>query len=98
MKLTALRIQRCSAPMRDNEIGMVPLNLLSEEFSRAASAAWNRARQDALKNGQPVFFQGEDGRYILEQPDGKRYEIRFLPGVPRDANFEIVRELPATAA
>jgi hypothetical protein len=25
--------------------------LLSEEFSQAASAAWNRARQDALKNG-----------------------------------------------
>jgi hypothetical protein len=77
---------------------MVPLNLLSEEFAQAASAAWNRARQDALENGQPVFFQNEDGRYVLEQPNGKRFEIRFRPGAPRDANFEIVRELPATAA
>jgi hypothetical protein len=39
------------APMHHNEIGMAPLNLLSEEFSQAASAAWNRARQDALKKG-----------------------------------------------
>jgi hypothetical protein len=77
---------------------MAPLNLLSEEFSQAASAAWKRARRDALKKGQRVFFQGEDGRHILEQPDGKKCEIRFRPGAPRDANVEIVRELPATAA
>lgn len=73
------------------------MNLLSEEFSQAASAAWIRARQDALQNGQPVCYE-EDGRYILLQPDGRRFEIRFQPGAPRDANFEIVRELPATAA
>jgi hypothetical protein len=98
MIVTDLLRRRYAMPMRHNGVDMVPLNLLSEEFSQAASAAWNRARQDALKKGQPVFFQSEDGRYILEQPDGKRYEIRFRPGVPRDENFEIVRELPATAA
>jgi len=77
---------------------MFPLDILSEEFAQAASAAWNRARQEALKQGLEVFFQDQDGRYILEQPDGKRFEIRFRDGAPRDENYEIVRELPAAAA
>jgi hypothetical protein len=34
----------------------------------------------------------------MEQPDGKRFEIRFRPGAPGEENYEIVRELPATAA
>ena len=77
---------------------MVPFNLLSEEFAQAATAVWNRACRNALHNGHPVFYQDDDGRYILEQPDGKRFEIRFLVGAPRNANFQIVRELPASAA
>lgn len=77
---------------------MVPLDILSEEFAQAASATWNRARQDALKQGHEVVFRDQDGRYILEQPDGKRFEIRSREGAPRDENYEIVRELPAAAA
>jgi hypothetical protein len=74
------------------------MDIFSDEFERAVGAAWDRARRDALKEGHPVFFQDEAGRYILEQPDGKKFEIRFIPGAPRDSNFEIIRELPATAA
>ena len=73
---------------------MDPLDILSE----AAPAAWNRARQDALNQGHSVFFEDDDGRYLMEQPDGKRFEIRFRPGAPGEENYEIVRELPATAA
>jgi hypothetical protein len=77
---------------------MAPLDILSEEFAQAASAAWNRARQDALKQGEPVLFLDQDGRCILEQPDGKRFEVRLCPGAPRDEIIAIVRELPAAAA
>jgi hypothetical protein len=76
---------------------MIPFNLLSEEFAQAATAVWNRACRNALHNGHSVFYQDDDGRYVLEQPDGKRFEIRFLAGAPRNANFQIVRELPAAA-
>lgn len=74
------------------------MEILSEEFAQRASAAWNRAREEALRNGQSVINEDEDGRYVLEQPDGKRFEIRFIPGAPRGENYEIVRELPAHAA
>ena len=74
------------------------MDILSEEFAQRASAAWNRAREKALRNGHAVFFEDEDGRYVMEQPDGKKFEIRFIPGAPADENYEIVRELPANAA
>jgi len=77
---------------------MDELDIFSDEFAEAASSAWNRARQDALKQGHSVFYADEEGRYIMEQPDGKRFEIRFIPGAPRDENYEVVRELPAAAA
>ncbi|MBZ5620005.1 MAG: hypothetical protein LAQ69_14970 [Acidobacteriia bacterium] len=77
---------------------MDELDILKDEFVEAAEVAWDRARQDALKQGHPVIFEDEDGRYVLEQPDGKRFEIRFISGAPRDQNYEIVRELPAAAA
>jgi hypothetical protein len=33
----------------------------------------------------------------MEQPDGRRFEIRFSPGAPRGRNFEIIREIARTA-
>jgi hypothetical protein len=77
---------------------MDELDTTKDEFLGAAEAAWDRARQDALNQGHPVIFEDEDGRYVLEQPDGKRFEIRFISGAPRGQNYEIVRELPAAAA
>lgn len=71
------------------------MELLGEEFAQRAAAAWNRARAEALRNGHPVFFEDEDGRYLMERPDGKRFEVRFIPNAPGDANYEILRELPA---
>jgi hypothetical protein len=26
----------------------------------------------------------------MEQPDGRRFEIRYIPGAPGDRNFEVV--------
>jgi hypothetical protein len=51
------------------------------------------------RGGVPVFYR--DIRLnldIMEHPGGRRYEIRFLRGVPGDQNYEVLRELDETAA
>jgi hypothetical protein len=34
----------------------------------------------------------------MERADGRRFEIRWLPGAPSGENYEIIRELTAYAA
>jgi hypothetical protein len=34
----------------------------------------------------------------MEQPDGRRFEIEWIPGAPAAENFRILRELRARAA
>lgn len=75
------------------------LDIFSEEFTGQAEGAWDRARGEALARGAPVFYQDDEtGVEIMEQPDGRRFEIRFIAGAPRGENYEILRELPARAA
>jgi hypothetical protein len=77
---------------------MSRFDLLSDESTRAAEAAWDRAREEALERGVPVFYRDHwTGIETLHEPDGRRFEIRFIAGAPRGQNFEIVRELfPST--
>ncbi|MFL6463230.1 MAG: hypothetical protein ACJ73N_02320 [Bryobacteraceae bacterium] len=78
---------------------MPEFSILSEEFSRQAAAAGDRARRQVLEQGVPVFYQdNETGIEIMEQPDGRKFEIRYIPGAPRDRNYEIVRELKHSSA
>ena len=78
---------------------MAELDILSPEFTREAEAAWDRARHQALARGVPVFYRHDrTGLEIMEQPDGRRFEIHFIPGAPRGRNFEIIRELARSAA
>ena len=75
------------------------LDILSPEFTREAEAAWDRARNQALVRGVSVFYRNDaSGIEIMEQPDGRLFEIRFIPGSPRGQNFEIIRELARSAA
>jgi hypothetical protein len=76
---------------------MAKLDIFDEEFTRQAEQAWDRARDEALANGIPVFYRN-NGIQIMQQPDGRRFEIRFISGAPRDSCYEIVRELSASAA
>jgi hypothetical protein len=77
----------------------VRLDIFSDEFTRQAEGAWDRARDEALSQGVPVFYHDdESGLEIMEQPDGRCFEIRFIAGAPRGENYEIIRELPARAA
>ena len=72
---------------------MAKLDIFDEEFTRQAE----QARDEALANGIPVFYR-ENGIQIMERPDGRRFEIRFISGAPRDSNYEIIRELSVSAA
>jgi hypothetical protein len=75
------------------------LDILRPEFTREAEAAWDRARNRALARGISVFYRNDrTGLEIMEQQDGRRFEIRLIPGAPRERNFEIIRELARTAA
>ena len=78
---------------------MAKLDILSAEFTLEAESAWDRARDEALARGIPVFYRDhETGIQIMQQPDGRRFEIRFIAGAPRGCNYEILRELSASAA
>jgi hypothetical protein len=72
------------------------LDIFDEEFTRQAEQAWDRARDEALANGIPVFYR-KKGVQIMQQPDGSLFEIRFISGAPRGSNYKIIRELSASA-
>ena len=72
---------------------MLSANILSDEFAQAAALAGLQARQAALAAGHPVVFVDDVGRYIQELPDGRRFEIRLQPGVPRESHLHVIGEL-----
>jgi hypothetical protein len=77
-------------------LGMTDFN--SPEFDDAVVAAYARARQEALTAGVPVFYVDGEGRNIMENPDGSRFEIEWVPGAPSGRNFKTIRELSSRAA
>ena len=68
-------------------------SILTDEFAEEAAAAGRKARQDSLDAGRPVTFLDSKGRDVQEMPDGRRFEIRFVPGAPREKHVEVLREL-----
>ncbi len=77
---------------------MAQLDIRSKEFDDAVRAATHQAFLDTLAAGLPVFYLDADGLDVMEQPDGRRFEIRWIPGAPAGENFEILRELKTRAA
>lgn len=78
---------------------MPDLDIFSEEFSQKAAEAGNQARLKLLAQGIPVFYQDDEtGIEIMEQPDGRKFEIQYIPGAPRFQNYKVVRELLASSA
>ena len=72
---------------------------LGDDFAPAVRTAGARAREETLKAGVPVFYRDSaSGLEIMEQPDGRRFEICYLAGAPRERNYEVLRELGRTAA
>jgi hypothetical protein len=70
----------------------------SPEFDEAVAAATHQAFLDTLAAGLPVFYEDEDGLNAMLLPDGRKFEIRWIPGAPSGENYEIVREVTAHAA
>jgi hypothetical protein len=77
---------------------MDDLRFFPEEFKAAIVSPGARARIGTLQAGVPVFYR-DFGRNIdiMEQPNGRKYEIRFVAGAPREKNYQVVRELDETA-
>ena len=72
---------------------------MSEEFAAQAAAAGNRARLDALARGVSVFYEDPaTGLDVMERPDGRRFEVRYIPNAPAERNYEIIREIAVPAA
>jgi hypothetical protein len=70
----------------------------SEAFSAAIIRAGARARLETLKAGVPVFYR--DGKLnvdVMEQPNGRKFEVSFIPGAPRESNYRVIRELDEPA-
>jgi hypothetical protein len=73
--------------------------LFGDDFTAAVVSAGASARLETLKAGVPVFYlDAKENINIMEQPDGRRFEIRFIPGAPRERNYEVLRELGKSAA
>jgi hypothetical protein len=71
----------------------------SEAFKAAIIAAGARARIETLQAGVPVFYRDWKQKLdIMEQPDGRKFEICFIPGAPRESNYRVIRELDETVA
>ena len=70
----------------------------SVQFDDAVRAAGRRAFAETLAAGLSVFYIDGDGLNVMECADGRRFEIRWLPGAPSGENYEVIRELTAHAA
>jgi hypothetical protein len=61
-------------------------------------AAGRNAFEETLAAGLPVFYIDGEGLNVMERADGRRFEIRWLPGARSGENYGIIRELTAHAA
>jgi hypothetical protein len=75
----------------------LPYEFGSKEFDEAVRAAGHQAFLDTLAAGLPVFYTSK-GLNVMEQPDGRRFEIRWRPGFPSGEDYEVIRELTARVA
>jgi hypothetical protein len=72
---------------------------LSDEFKAATVEAGRRARIETLEAGVPVFYRDSTRNIdIMEMPDGRKFEICYVPGAPREENYRVLRELDENAA
>jgi hypothetical protein len=74
-------------------------DFFGDAFSAAIISAGARARLETLKAGVPVFYRDwTQNLDVMEQADGRKFEVCFIPGAPRESNFRVIRELDEAAA
>jgi hypothetical protein len=82
-----------------DETEMARLDILSKEFAEGVADVTRNARNESLALGLSVFYrEAETDRDMMELPDGRRFQIRLIPGASRGTNYEIIREISADAA
>jgi len=70
-----------------------------DNVTTAFKAAVAQARKDALAAGVPIFYRDSaTGLEVMEQPGGRKFELRSVAGAPRDRNYEVLREIGRSAA
>ena len=70
-----------------------------DAFSAAIISAGARARLETLKAGVPVFYRDWKRNFdVMEQPNGRKFEVCFIADAPRENNYRVIRELDKTAA
>jgi len=77
---------------------MAAYEFASKEFDDVVRAATRKAFEETLAAGLSVFYLDNDGLDVMEQPDGRRFEIRWIPGAPSGENYKILREVKKRAA
>jgi hypothetical protein len=71
-------------------------SIFTKEFHDAVVAAVKAACEENLRAGVPIFYREAD-LDIKEMPDGRKFEIRFIPHAPDECNYEVVREIRTAA-
>jgi hypothetical protein len=78
---------------------MAKTDSFGNEVTAAFQTAAAQARTDSLAAGVPIFYRDSaTGLEVMEQPGGRKFEIRYIPGAPRDRNYEVLHELGRSAA
>jgi len=73
--------------------------LFGDDFDAKVVAAGIRARRETLAAGVPVFYrESASGLDLMEYPDGRRFEIQYVAGAPRESNYRVLREIGKNAA
>ena len=71
----------------------------TDEFTAAVILAGARARLETLNAGIPVFYKDAARNLdVMEQPDGRKFEVCFIAGAPRESNYRVIRELAEALA
>ena len=78
---------------------MATPDILGKEFAEGMADATRRARAESVSLGLPVFYRdAETDCDMMELPDGRRFQVRLIPGAARGHNYEVIREIAADAA
>jgi hypothetical protein len=78
---------------------MLKPELFGDDFDARVIAAGIRARRETLAAGVPVFYRDSaTGLDLMEYPDGRRFEIRYVAGASRESNYQVLREIGKSAA
>ena len=63
-------------------------DFFSQEFIAAVISAGVRDRLETLEAGVPVFYwDWKRDLDVMEQPDGRKFEVCFIASAPREANY-----------